>query len=249
MKTLFPWPPAPPRVIVWHHIHTTEPIKATPMQSAEISRKNMIDGQIKPNKVVDEKLLEIMGKLPRERFVPRHMQGLAYIDEDIPMGNGRFLPEPMVIARLLQELGIGTDDIVLDIACGTGYSTALMAMMASTVVGIESSREMAEQADQLLREQNILNVAVVHQAELRQGYPQQAPYDVILINGAVPDLPEALLQQLAEGGRLGAVLSANGRMGQAVIVTRFGGHFSTRPLFDAATPVLPAFASTKKFEF
>lgn len=220
-----------------------------PTQSAEISRKNMIDCQIKPNKVVDEKLLDIMGRMPRERFVPGHMQGLAYIDEDIPMGNGRFLPEPMVIARLLQELRIAPADIVLDIACGTGYSTALMALMASTVVGIESSRDMADQADRLLREQNILNVAVIHQAELRQGYAQQAPYNVILINGSVPEVPEALLQQLAEGGRLAAVIAGKGRMGQAVIITRFGDHFSTRPLFDAATPALPGFLPAKKFEF
>lgn len=220
------------------------------MHSAEISRKNMIDGQIKPNKVVDENVLTAMATVPRERFAPRHLQNIAYIDEDIPLGNGRYLPEPMVIARLLQEARITPADIVLDVACGTGYSTALMAQMASTVVGIETSKEMADQAEQTLRGLNILNVAVINQNDLRQGYAQQGPYNVILINGSVPRPPQDILDQLAEGGRLVTVIhSSEGRMGQAVLVTRFGNHFSSRPLFDAATPPLPALAPAKRFEF
>lgn len=220
------------------------------MMTSEISRKNMIEGQLKPNKVTDTALLDIIGRTPRERFVPRHLQGLAYIDEDIPMGNGRYLPEPMVLARLLQEAAIQPSDIVLDVACGTGYSTAIMAQMGATVVGVESSKEMADEAERHLHDLDILNVAVIRQADLRGGYPQQAPYQVILVNGSVDALPHNLLAQLAEGGRLLAVVKPpHSRIGQAVIVTHSGGVFNTRTLFDAATPSLPDLSSHAKFEF
>ncbi len=220
------------------------------MTTAEISRKNMIDGQLKPNKVTNETLLDIIGRTPRERFVPRHLQSMAYIDEDIPMGNGRYLPEPMVLARLLQEAAIKPDDVVLDVACGTGYSTAIMAQLGATVVGIESSKAMADEAEAHLRELDILNVAVINQSDLRAGYAQQAPYQVILVNGSVDTIPQNLLGQLSEGGRLLSVVKpAYSRIGQAVIVTRFGDSFGTRPLFDAATPSLPDLSSIAKFEF
>lgn len=220
------------------------------MTSAEISRKNMIDCQIKPNKVTDEALLDILGRTPRERFVPRHLQAMAYIDEDIPMGNGRYLPEPMVLARLIQEAAIKPTDIVLDVACGTGYSTAIMAQLAATVVGVEASKDMADEAERHLRDLDILNVAIIHQNDLRAGYPQQGPYQVILINGAADSIPQTLTSQLADGGRLLAIIKpAHSRIGQAVLVTRLGDNFVTRPLFDAGTPSLPGLSETAKFEF
>lgn len=220
------------------------------MTTAEISRKNMIDCQIKPNKVTDPALLEILGRTPRERFVPRHLQAMAYIDEDIPMGNGRYLPEPMVLARLLQEATIAPTDLVLDVACGTGYSTAIMAQLGATVVGLEGSKDMADEAERHLRDLDILNVAVINQADLRAGYPQQGPYQVILINGAVDSIPQTLSGQLAEGGRLLAIVKQpNSRMGQAVLVTRLGDSFVTRTLFDASTPSLLALSDTAKFAF
>ncbi len=220
------------------------------MNSADISRKNMIDCQIKPNKVTDAALLDILGRTPRERFVPRHLQAMAYIDEDIPMGNGRYLPEPMVLARLVQEAAITSNDLVLDVACGTGYSTAVMAQLGATVVGLESSKEMADEAERHLRELDILNVAIINQNNLRAGYAQQAPYQVILINGAVNSVPQELLGQLAEGGRLLTIIKPDhSRIGQAVITTRHGDSFITRAIFDAATPSLPGLSETAKFEF
>lgn len=220
------------------------------MTTAEISRKNMIDCQIKPNKVTDPALLDILGRTPRERFVPRHLHAMAYIDEDIPMGNGRYLPEPMVLARLIQEAAIKPTDLVLDVACGTGYSTAIMAQLGATVVGLESSKEMADEAERHLRDLDILNVAIINQADLRNGYPQQGPYQVILINGSVASLPQNLLSQLADGGRLLTIVKPpHSRIGQAVIVTRFGDSFTPRSLFDAATPSVPGLADSIKFEF
>ena len=220
------------------------------MTTAEISRKNMIDCQIKPNKVTDPALLEILGRTPRERFVPRHLQTMAYIDEDIPLGNGRYLPEPMVLARLIQEAAITPTDLVLDIACGTGYSTAIMAQLGATVVGLEASKDMADEAERHLHELDILNVAVINQADLRAGYAQQGPYQVILINGAVDSIAPTLLAQLAEGGRLLAIVKQpHSRMGQAVVVTRLGDSFITRALFDASTPSIPGLSNIVKFEF
>lgn len=220
------------------------------MTSADISRKNMIDGQIKPNKVTDPALLDILGRTPRERFVPRHLQAMAYIDEDIPLGNGRYLPEPMVLARLIQEAAIAPTDLVLDVACGTGYSTAILAQLAATVVGVETSKDMADEAERHLHDLDILNVAIVNQSDLRAGYPQQGPYQVILINGAADSVPQTLAAQLADGGRLLAVIrQPHSRIGQAVIVTRLGDNFVTRALFDASTPALPGLCNTAKFEF
>ena len=219
------------------------------MQAYDYARKNMIDGQIKTNKVTDPTLIKALQSVPREKFVPRHLQNIAYIDEDIALGNGRYLPEPMVLARLIQQAAPSKDDLALDIGCGTGYSTALLGHLASTVVGIEQSIEMAEQADTLLHDLDICNAVVIQQKDLRAGYPQQGPYNIILINGSVPAVPEAIKKQLAEGGRLVTVLSDKGHMGTAVMITRSGDNFSTQILFDAATPTLAGFERTKSFEF
>lgn len=226
---------------------------AISMLSSEISRKNMIDGQIKPNKVTDEGLLDALARIPREKFVPRHLQGMAYVDEDINLGNGRTLPEPVVIARLIQAAAITPQDVVLDIGCGTGYSAALLSQMATTVVALESDKEIATQAERHLHELDIHNVAVITTARLSDGYPQQAPYHVILINSSLARVPQALLDQLSPGGRLVAVETSSetikGFMGQAVLFTRTADGFEKKNLFDAAVPTLPGFETEKKFAF
>lgn len=218
-------------------------------QTFEKSRENMVEGQIRPNRVTDPLLIDAMRTIPRERFVPRHLQNVAYVDEDIALGNGRYLPEPMVLARLLQEAKISKSDIVLDIGCGTGYSSALIGHLASTVIGIEKDGNMTQAADQLLHELGIVNAAVLPCQDLRDGYAQQGPYDVILINGSVPVVPEKIKDQLAIGGRLITVLSKKGHMGSAVLITRQGEGFLTRLLFDAATPTLAGFESPDIFTF
>ena len=219
------------------------------MQAFDLARKNMIDGQLKPNKVTDVRIIDAVSKIPREKFVPGHLKSIAYIDEDIAVGKGRFLPEPMVLARLVQEAGIVKGDIVLDIGCGTGYSTAVLGHLAGTVVGIEHNKDMAEEADKLLHDLDIVNAVVIQQQDLREGYAQQGPYNVILINGSVPAVPDKIRLQLADGGKLVTVLSNRGHMGSAVLITRVGGSFETRVLFDAATPTLAGFESPKTFAF
>lgn len=218
------------------------------MNDYAAARLNMVEGQIKPNKVTDRALLDAIATVPREIFVPKAARGVAYVDEDIKIGNGRYLIEPRVFARLVNEAAITRDDVVLDIACGSGYSTAVLARLASNVVAIESDPELARQATARLTTLGVAN-AVVIEAPLTQGYPAQAPYPVIVINGAVAAVPEAILGQLAEGGRLVAVIKRQGLMSCATLFKRTAGVISRRELFDAGTPLLPGFEPQPVFEF
>lgn len=218
------------------------------MNDYAAARLNMVEGQIKPNKVTDRALLNAIATVPREIFVPKAARGVAYVDEDIKIGNGRYLIEPRVFARLVNEAAITRDDVVLDIACGSGYSTAVLARLASNVVAIESDPELARQATARLTTLGVAN-AVVIEAPLTQGYPAQAPYPVIVINGAVAAVPEAILGQLAEGGRLVAVIKRQGLMSCATLFKRTSGVISRRELFDAGTPLLPGFEPQPVFEF
>lgn len=218
-------------------------------QIFEKSRENMVESQLRTNKVTDGPLLEAMRTLPREMFVPRHLQGFAYVDEDIPLGNGRWLREPVIIARLIQAAGVQKGDLVLDIGCNTGYTTAVLGHLAGTVVGLEFDEQLTHSADKLLHDLDICNAVVVRTPDLKEGYASQGPYQVIMINGSVPEVPAGILNQLADGGRLVTVISAKGNMGKAVIIRRVGDSFSTTELFDAATPTLAGFEPQKKFAF
>ena len=207
----------------------------------------MVDGQIRPNRVVDERIGEALMAVPRERFVPKALRSVAYVDEDVPLGRGRYLLEPRVFARMLQDAAIAAGDEVLDIGCATGYSTAVLARLATAVVAVESDQEMVGRAEQLLTELEVDNAAVVHGA-LADGYDAQAPYDVIFVNGATERPLEALQAQLAEGGRMVA-LERVGNVGQAVLYRRHGDVVGRRVLFDAQVPVLPGFEREAKFAF
>ena len=213
------------------------------------ARLNMVESQIRTNKVSDEAILTAFEDLPRERFVPENKQGIAYIDEDLPIGHGRYLIEPMVLARLLQAAAPRAGEMVLDVGCGSGFSTAIMAQLGATVVGLESELELVESANALLTELDIDNGVVVR-GTLEEGYGKQAPYDVILIGGSVEFVPEAVTDQLAEGGRLATVVRApNGGLGQAMLYRRDGGVVAHRALFDASIPALPGFAKKRGFTF
>jgi len=209
-------------------------------------RRNMVEHQIRTNEVTDESLLAALAEVPRERFVPESLRGVAYIDEDLPLKKGRFLMEPMVFARLLQLAQVSPSDMVLDIGCTTGYSTAVLARLANTVVALESDPELAAAATATLAELGYDNTVVVT-APLAAGYAKQAPYDVIVFGGAVPRVPEKISRQLAEGGRLVAVVGDG--VGRGTLMTRTRGIAASRPVFDAATPVLPDFAIEQGFVF
>jgi protein-L-isoaspartate(D-aspartate) O-methyltransferase len=219
------------------------------MHPFKAARQNMINGQLRPNGVGDACVLAAVEAVPREMFVPGYLQGMAYADEDIAIGGGRYLPDPTVLARLVQAAGVTAADIVLDIGPGTGYSTAILGQLANTVVAVESDAALIKKADQNLRELDICNAAVVEHKSMKEGYAAQAPFDVILINGSVPAVPELLMSQLSDGGRLVAVISNRGHMGSAVLIIRKGDSFSRRVLFDAAAPALPGFGLPASFVF
>ncbi|WP_417520067.1 protein-L-isoaspartate O-methyltransferase family protein [Minwuia sp.] len=210
------------------------------------ARSAMVNSQLRPNKLLDEELADALGAVPRELFVPKELRGIAYVDEDIAIGNGRYLLEPLVLTRMLQAAEIEPDDMVLDVACVTGYAAAVMSSFSGTVVALESDPDLVATATQILADMDITNVAVI-EGDLREGLADQGPYDVILIEGAVAEVPPALLDQLAEGGRLVAVLR-DGDVGVANLFTRKGA-IGRRPLFDAATPMLPGFEKKKGFVF
>lgn len=217
------------------------------MIDTESRRVSMVNGQVLPNKVTDERVTDALLAVAREPFVPKNLRGVAYIDEDIPVGEGRYLLEPMVFARLLQEAEVTAGDVVLDVGCATGYSTAVLARLAGSVVALECDAALADKANEMLNQLDVDNAGVVT-GDLVMGLPDQGPYDVIFLNGAVERLPESLKQQLAEGGRLVVVQQADG-LGQAWVYRRHGDVVDGRPHFDAQVKPLPGFEAEQVFRF
>jgi protein-L-isoaspartate(D-aspartate) O-methyltransferase len=212
------------------------------------ARLNMVESQIRTNRVTDPRIVAAFEAVAREAFVGETRRGIAYVDEDLEVAPGRYLMEPMVLARLLQAAAPQAGDMALDIGCATGYSTAVIAQLVQTVVGLECDRGLMDLANRTLNALDVDN-AVVVEGKLEVGYQKQAPYDVIVFQGAVCELPEAVKRQLAEGGRLVAVVVDAAGIGRGTLVQRSGDSFSRRILFDAATPVLPGFAREAGFVF
>ncbi len=212
------------------------------------ARLNMVESQLRTNKVTDESVLQAFLAIPRERFVPASLAGIAYVDDDVPLGDGRMLIEPLVLARLLQLARCGTADKALVVGAATGYAAAILARLVGRVVALECDARLAATARTRLRELAVANVVLV-EGPLERGHAAEAPYDVILIDGAVAAIPDAVAQQLAEGGRLVTVVKPDERMGQGVLMTRVEGKLSQRPMFDAATALLAGFAPAPAFVF
>lgn len=209
------------------------------------ARLNMVEGQLRPNKVSDPALLAAMAEVPREAFLPEHARPLAYVDEDIPIDGGRALMEPMVFARLVQAAGVGPGTRVLVVGAGAGYGAAVLRRLGASVVALEAPGALGEALKRALPEVTVVT------GPLAEGWAAAAPYDVILIEGAVEHLPKALTDQLAEGGRL-VTVRASGRpgvLGRAVRLVRVGGTVTEVPLFEAGTPLLPEFRRAREFVF
>ena len=219
-----------------------------PMSDFAAQRLNMLESQLRPNLITNPDLLAAMGELPRELFLPKRLRGVAYVDEDIPLGGGRSLMEPLVLARLIQMAGVGKTESALDIACGPGYSTALLARLCHHVIGLESDHELALEAASRLRDLGIRNASVV-EGPLAAGHVARAPYDVILVEGAVEEIPSSITDQLADNGRLVTVMRREGDVGHVTLVTKRAGVLVSRPGHDAATLPLAGFARRQQFVF
>lgn len=214
------------------------------------ARTNMVDCQIRPSDVTDYGILDAFGSVPRELFVHQSQRSLAYIDEDILVADGempRYLMEPMAMAKLVQLADIEADAIVLDIGCATGYSSAILSRLCSSVIAVESDETLVELASETLSAQGYDNVAVVN-APLQAGCPSEGPFDAIFIGGAVDVVPEALGKQLKDGGRM-VVVEGQGNTGEALIYVRDGEVLSGRTSFNCAVKPLPGFQREPAFEF
>ncbi len=214
-------------------------------------RTKMVDNQIRTTDVTDLAVIDAFLSVPREAFVPVGRQALAYIDEDQRLESEgsapRYIMEPSPFAKLVQLARINKNDVVLDIGCASGYSTAVLSRLAGSVIGLESDSVLASTATTLLQELGYDNVVIVI-GELKAGYPSESPYDVIFIEGAVDFVPDALFNQLKEGGRLIAV-EGRGNAGVARLYVKENGVTSGRAVFNAAIKPLPGFEREVQFEF
>ena len=205
----------------------------------------MVDTQIRPSDVTKFPIIDAMLAVPRERFVPAAQREAAYVGENLPLGGGRVLLEPRTLAKLLDGLEIGPSDVVLDIGCAYGYSTAVLARMAEFVVAVEDDPDRAREAQSLLSESGVDNAAVM-EGPLAEGSAPSGPYSVILVQGGVEQVPAALTDQLKDGGRIGCVF-AEGALGVARIGRKTGDRVTWRFAFNAGAPVLPGFETETAF--
>lgn len=223
-------------------------VSGSAMSGYEAARANMIEGQLRPNTVTDERVINAFGALRRELFVPEKLRGIAYADIDLPLGGGRYVMAPMVAARLIQALEITRGDAALVVGAGVGYEAAVIAQLARSVVALEDDAELARLGRDGLVEHRIATVKYVEEP-VAQGGRTRSAYDVILFAGAVAEIPGDIAGQLSEGGRLAAVVKAADSVGRATLVTRTGGIMTHRVIFDAATPLLREFARKPAFVF
>jgi protein-L-isoaspartate(D-aspartate) O-methyltransferase len=213
------------------------------------ARANMIESQVRPNGITDDRVIVAMAGVPRELFVPDARRCVAYMDEDIAikprsaLSPARYLMEPMAFARLVQLAALRQTDRVLDIGCGTGYSTAVLAKLAASVTALECDESLAVEAREILKNQAISNAEVVS-GPLEEGSPAHGQFDVILINGRVPEVPRTLFRQLAKAGRLVAIVGETA-VAKAILYTLADGVVGLRTAFDASVAPLPGFASQK----
>jgi protein-L-isoaspartate(D-aspartate) O-methyltransferase len=223
------------------------------MIDSRLQRINMVESQVRTSDVTNRRIIRAMLDVPREAFAPEPVRAMAYMDDALqvqpPPGGKevRYLLAPRIFAKLVQLAEIEPESVVLDVGCATGYSTAVLAKIAARVVAVECDADLAARAARTLRELGIGNALVV-EAALSVGAPAGGPYDAILLNGAVPEAPDALLDQLKEGGRLVGVV-ANGHMGCGRVWQRSGKAFGTRSAFDAGAPLLPGFVRQGGFVF
>ncbi len=209
------------------------------MLDFQTRRTMMVDTQIRPSDVTKFPIISAMLSVPREAFVPEAMREAAYVGENVDLGAGRVVLEPRTFAKMLDVLDVQGDELVLDIGSAYGYSAAVIAHMAEAVVAVEENEEIAEEAQGILSENGADNV-VLHQGALVEGAAELGPFDVMIVQGAVAHMPEALLAQLKDGGRV-VCLFAEGALGVVRVGYKIDGEITWRFAFNAGAPVLPGF--------
>ncbi len=215
----------------------------------ESLRKAMIDSQIRPNKVIDERVINAFASVARELFVSKILQNQAYLDEDIQLSGGRFILEPMVMARLIQALELTAEQSVMIIGAGTGYTASVLSFLVNSVIAIETRTQMVEKAQDLVASLDIGNVAII-KSRLQDGFSSEAPYDAIIIEGGVEIMPDMLVNQLSENARLAAIWRPYGsQAGEASVWRKSGDTVTRTALFNAQVPVLEEFKEKAKFVF
>lgn len=208
-------------------------------------RVTMVDTQVRPSDVTKFPIIEAMLTIPREVFVPESQREAAYVGEHVELAPGRVVLDPRTLAKILDALDVQPVELVLDVGCGLGYSTAVIARLAEAVVAVEEDEAMVAEAQARLSAESVDNVAVIG-GPLAAGSAKHGPFDVIAIEGAVEEVPAALLAQLKEGGRIAAIFM-NGALGEARVGYKIDGVITWRFVFNAAAPVLPGFAKRRAF--
>lgn len=212
------------------------------------ARTAMVDSQLRTNRIDDPAVLTAMADIPREHFLPKALHGVAYADEDLPLVDGRFLIEPLALARLLQAASIKSTDVVLIVGCGTGYVASVASKLAATVISMLTDQAVAEQIQPILDKLEADNVVTAINPDPIAGDPGQAPFDVVLVIGSLPELPGSLVDQLGDHGRL-VMIVGEGRVSRGVLVTKIGEVTAERVLFEARTPALAGIEKSQDFAF
>jgi protein-L-isoaspartate(D-aspartate) O-methyltransferase len=211
-----------------------------PIPDFAAAREAMVESQLRPQGVTDPAVLDAMRRIPRENFLPSHTRPLAYVDRAVAIGSGRFLVAPAVLGQLLTQMMPEPGQRALVVGAGTGYSAAVLIAAGLHVVALESDRELAEAA----RKQKLKVV----EGPLEEGHPAGAPYDQILIDGAVEFIPDPLIAQLADGGRLGTAILDRG-ITRLAVGRKAGDAFGTLSVGDAGVPLLPGLQRPRAFTF
>lgn len=209
------------------------------------ARTMMVDTQVRPSDVTKFHIIDAMLTVKRENFVPDNKRAVAYMGEHIALSGGRTMLDPRTLAKMLDAVNVDRDDIVLDLGCGLGYSSALLARMCEAVIAVEDDPDRVADAEARLSDAGADNVAVI-EGVLNEGAAKHGPYDAILIHGAVQQVPDTILDQLKEDGRIMAIFS-DGALGEARVGVKAHGSVSWRMEFNANAPVLPGFEKEKTF--
>jgi protein-L-isoaspartate(D-aspartate) O-methyltransferase len=230
---------------LWHHRTVVAERKSLPVADFSTRRTMMVDTQVRPSDVTKFPIIDAMLSVPREDYVPTAKREAAYIGDNVDLGGGRTLLEPRTFAKMLDALNVQPAEVVLDVACGLGYSTAVLSRLADFVVAVEDDEARAEEAQSILSEHGVDNAAVIA-GVLAEGAAKSGPYDVILLEGAVEEIPVALLDQLKDGGRIGCLMTA-GKLEVARVGQKIDGRMNWRDVFHAGAPVLKGFAKKAAF--